>query len=122
MYQLNVQRTGMYQLNVQQTWPPVPGLEKHAVTDTIYFIFHKYKPKNRRVSYVKAVCDIITHKTETHITRLTSGVNVIYYSVEVSTPKSDLTNMELHVNSSISDIKLIYICMGIPFLNLKPYG
>ena len=58
MYQLNVQRTGMDQPNVQQTWPPVPGLEKHAVTDTIYFIFHKYKPKDRRVSYVRAVCEI----------------------------------------------------------------
>ena len=30
--------TVMYQLNVKQTWTPVPGLGKHARTDTIYFI------------------------------------------------------------------------------------
>ena len=30
--------TGMDQLNVQRTWPTVPGLGKHAVTDTIEFI------------------------------------------------------------------------------------
>ena len=80
-------------------------MEKHAVTDTIEFIFHKTKPKNIKANYVRAVCDIIHHKAETHRTRLTSGGNIIDYPGDVSTPKSDLNTMKLHVNSAISDVK-----------------
>ena len=69
----------MDQLNVQRTWPPVPGMEKNAGTDTIELIFHKYKPKEIRVTYVRAVCEIRTQKTDTCITRLTAGVNIIDY-------------------------------------------
>ena len=47
--------TRIDQLNAQQTWPPIPGLEKHAVNDTIEFIFYKDKPKDIRASYVRAV-------------------------------------------------------------------
>ena len=64
----NYEWTGMDQLNVHQTWPPVPKMEKNAVTDTIEFIFHKEKPKDRRATYSRLVCDIRQQKTETHIT------------------------------------------------------
>ena len=62
---------------------------------------------------MRAVCDIISQKTETHRTRLTAGGNLIDYPGEVSTPTSDLTTMKLHVNIAISDVKLKYICMGV---------
>ena len=34
------------------------GWKSHARTDTIEFISHKDKPKNRRATYVRAVCNI----------------------------------------------------------------
>ena len=88
-------------------------LNKHALTDTIYLFLRKDKPKDIRAAYVIEVCDIRPHKTETHITRLATGGNLIDYPGEVSTPTSDLTTMKLHVNSTISDVKLRYICMDM---------
>ena len=38
--------TGMDQRNMQQTCLPIPSLEKHSGTDTIYTIFQKDKPKD----------------------------------------------------------------------------
>ena len=77
------------------------GCKSYAGTDTIEFIFHKDKPKDRRAKYVRAVCDIRPKKTETHRTRLTAGWNLIDYPGEVSIPTSDLNAMKLHTNSAI---------------------
>ena len=109
----------MDQLNVQQTCLPFPGMVKHAGNDTKEFIFHKDKPKCIRATYMRAFCDIMPQKTDTHRTRLTVVVNLIYYPGEVSTPTSDLTTMKLHVNRAISDIKSNYICMGIKYFCLN---
>ena len=95
------------------------GWKEHAGTDTIEFIFHKDKPKDRRATYVRDVCDIRLPKTEIDRTRLTAGGNMIDYTGEVSTPTSDLTTMKLHVNSAISDVKLRYICMDVKYFYLK---
>ena len=38
------------------------GRKAHAGTDTIKFILHKDKPKDRRATYVRAVCNIINKK------------------------------------------------------------
>ena len=81
------------------------GCGKCAGTDTIEFILHKDKPKDRRETYVVELCNIRPQKTETHRTTLNAGGNLIYYPGEVSTPTSDLTTMKLHVNSAISDVK-----------------
>ena len=69
------------------------GWKAHDGTDTIEFIFHKEKPRDRRAKYVRYVCDILPQKTGTHRTRLTSGGSMIYYPGEVSTPTSDLTTI-----------------------------
>ena len=44
---------------------------EHVGTDTIEFIFHKDKQKERSAIYVIAVCNIGPQKIETHRTRLT---------------------------------------------------
>ena len=75
----------MDQLNVQRTWPPVPGIKKHPGTDTIEFIFHKEKPKYRREMYVRTFYGIRPQKSETHITRFTTGGNLIDYPGKFST-------------------------------------
>ena len=62
------------------------GLKSHAGTDTIEFIFHKDKPRGRKATYARDVCNIRPPKTETRRTRLTAGGNMIDHPVEVSTP------------------------------------
>ena len=54
------------------------------------------------------VCGIRPQKTETLRTRFTARGNIIDYPEEVSTQISDLNTMQLHVNSTISDVKFIY--------------
>ena len=95
------------------------GWKKHTGTDTIKFIFHKDKPKNRSATYVIALYNIQPQKTETCRKRLTAGGNLIYYLGEVSTPISDLTTMKLHVNSAISDVKSRYMCMYVKYFYLN---
>ena len=76
-----------------------------TVTDTIEFILHRDKPKYRKPTYVRAVCDIQTQKSDTHIKIVTVGRNLVDYLGEISTPTSDLKTMKLHENIVISDIK-----------------
>ena len=92
---------------------------KHAVIDTIELIFHNDKPKGRNSTYVRALCDIRPHKTETHSTRFTAGGNLINYPVDVSTPTSYLTTMKVHVNSTISYVKARYMCMDVKYFYLN---
>ena len=61
------------------------GWGKHTGTDTMEFIFHKDKPKDRRSTYVKAVCNIIPQKMDTQRTRLAAGGNLKDNTGEVST-------------------------------------
>ena len=89
------------------------GCKSNVGNDTIKFIFHKYKPKYRRETYVRSVYNIRPPKKDTHRTRLTAGGNLIYYPGKVSTPTSDLTTMKLHVNSAISDLTSIYMLMDV---------
>ena len=95
------------------------GWKVHGGTDKIKLITHKDKPKDRRATYVRAICDIRPQKIETHITRLTAGGNLIDYPGEVSTPTSDLDTMKLHVNSTISDVTSRYMCMDVNDLYLN---
>ena len=86
------------------------GWKEHTRTDIIEFIFQSDKLKERRATYVRAVCDIRPPKKDTHRKILTEGGNLIDYPGEFSTPTSDLTTMKHHVNSAISDVKSRFIC------------
>ena len=74
-------------------------------------------------TYTRAVCDIIPQKIETHRPRLNEIGNIIDYTGEFITPSSDLTTMKLHVKSSISNIKSIYMCIDVRYspLNNRMY-
>ena len=85
----------------------------HAGNDRIQLIFHKYKPKDRKETYMRAVCDIRPPKADTHRTRLPAGGNLIDYPGEVSTPTSYLIIMKPHMNITISDVASRYVCMEI---------
>ena len=82
-------------------------------------MFHKDKPRHIKETYVGAVCDIRTQKTETHRTILNVGGNIIDYPGDISTPTSDLTTMQIHVNIAISYVKSRYICMDLRYFYLK---
>ena len=58
-------------------------------------------------------------KKENHRTRLTVVYYPIEYPREVSTPTSDLTTMQIHVNSVISNIKSWYMFMDIRYVYLN---
>ena len=109
----------MEKFYVQRTWTPIPGLEKHAGTDKIEFKFPQGQTRDRKATYMRAVCNIRPQKTDTHQTRITAVGNLIYYPREFRTPTSDLTTMELHVNSAISDVKSRYICMDVKYFYLN---
>ena len=70
---------------------------------------------------MRALCNIRPKKTETHITILAAGGNIIDYSGEVSTARSELTTMKIHVSSAISDTKSTYMCMDIKYFYLNNY-
>ena len=72
-----MQRYGPIQCETDLT--AYPRVEKHTGTDTIEFIFHKDKKKDRRATYMRSLCNIRPQKTETHRTRLTAGGNIIDY-------------------------------------------
>ena len=80
---------------------------------------HKDKPKDRKATYMREVRDIRPHEKETHSIRLTAVGNLIDYPGDVSTPTSDLTTMKLHVDSAISYVKRIYICMDAKYFYLQ---
>ena len=93
--------------------------KKRAGTDTIDFIFHKDKLKDRSSTYVIDVFNIRPQKTDTHRTRITERVNLIYYPGEVITPTSYLTTMKININSAISDVKSRYMCMDVKYFYLN---
>ena len=45
--------------------------------------------------------------------------NLIDYPGQISAPTSDLTTMELHVNSAIADVKSRFICMDVKYFYLN---
>ena len=92
------------------------GWKEHAVTDTIAFISHIYKPKDRRATYVRSVYDIRTQKTDTTHCRMK------YYTLS---RRSQHTNIRLKhhetqcVNSTTLDVKLRYIHMDVKYFYLN---
>ena len=65
------------------------------------------------VTYGIIVCDIKTHKSETHRTRLTVGGNLIDYSGEVTNTTADITTSKTLVNITISKPDSRFLCADI---------
>jgi len=78
----------------------LPGLVEG--TDTIQFIPHDKKPKDRLFSYCRIVCAYNTNKADPYRVRFTYGGDRSDYPLEVSTPTIDITTVKLHLNSIIS--------------------
>jgi hypothetical protein len=69
--------------------------------------------KGKIVTYDQFVVDIRPNKMETHRVRLTVGVSMIQYPVDVSTRSADLTTSKCLWNSTISTEGAKYWCMDV---------
>jgi hypothetical protein len=82
-------------------------------SNTIFFMPRQAVPKGKLVNYGRFVVDIRPNKTETHRVRLTVGVNLIQYPVDVSTRSADLTTSKCLWNSTISNEGATYMCLDV---------
>ena len=95
-------------------------------SNTLGFILKSKVPTGKMPTYGRLVFDIKTNKTETHRTRLTTGVNLIEYPGEKSTATADLITIKCQLNAIIYerhtkfctlDIKNFYL--GTPLQSYK---
>ena len=89
----------------------VPGVVEG--TNTLRFIPHHSKPKDRIASYCRAVCDINPAKADPYRVRLAYGGDRSDYPDVVSTPTVDTTTVKIHLNSVISTPDAKYATLDI---------
>ena len=94
-------------------------LKLNAATYTTEFRIYQGMPRDRKSTYVQAICDIQPQKTKTHQTRLTAGGNILDYPGEDITPAADLTKVKMNINSVISDITSRCIIMDVKYFYLN---
>ena len=82
------------------------------------FIAHDQVPRDRLKDVLceLIVVDYIPQKEEPHRTRLTVGVNLIVYAGDVITPTSDITTVNLIINSTIYTPGARYMFFDIKLL------
>jgi hypothetical protein len=99
------------------------GIQDIPGTDTCFFIKLTNIPKDRKITYVKKVCDYKPHKKEKERVRLTVGGNRLNYSGDVATSTADITTFKILINSTLStedasmtmmDIKNYYLGNPLP--------
>jgi hypothetical protein len=71
-------------------------------TNTAFFVELASIPKDRKITYVKLVCDFKPNKTEKHRVRLTVGGNRLDYNGETATSTADITTFKILINSTLS--------------------
>jgi hypothetical protein len=100
------------------------GIRDIAGTDTCFFIKLTNIPKDRKITYIKIVCDYKTHKKEKGRVRLTVGGDRLDYSGDVATSMADITTFKILINSTLStedsammmmDIKNYYLGTPLPW-------
>ena len=82
-------------------------------TNTIFFIPHHAKPKNKKATYIRVVATDRPNKAETKRVRWTVGGDRIHYDGNLATPTADLTTVKCHINHTISTPKGHYDCIDI---------
>jgi hypothetical protein len=80
------------------------GFQPHMPigTDTMRYLHHDQLPPGRKATHARFVATEQPHKTETTHVRLTVGGNLINYPGKVSTPTSDISTINILLNSVIS--------------------
>jgi hypothetical protein len=78
------------------------GINMPKGTNTMHFIHHNEKPKDRRATYLRVVVAHKPHKSEPNRVRFTCGGDKSDYEGPVSTPTADLTVAKVLFNSVLS--------------------
>ena len=90
------------------------GLLGHvAGTDTIFFIRHADKPKDKKASYCRVVCEHNELKPEPYRVRLTIGGDQIEYPGYLSTPTVDTTTVKILFNDVVSTPRARFMTLDI---------
>jgi hypothetical protein len=71
-------------------------------TNTLFFIYLKQIPKNKKATYIRVVCADRPEKTQVRRVRWTMGGDLISYDGDVSTKTANLTTVKCMLNSVIS--------------------
>jgi hypothetical protein len=82
-------------------------------TDTCFFIGLKNIPNDRKITYVKIVCDYKPHKKGKERVRLTVGGHQLDYSGDVATSTADITTFKIIINSTLSTKDAAMMMMDI---------
>ena len=96
-----------------QGFGPVKG------NNTFFFTPKKQMPNNKTATYIRTVCAIRPHKTETHRVRITAGGNRVFYAGEKSTPIASIETIKMHWNSVISTKNAKYMTIDLKDFYLK---
>jgi hypothetical protein len=91
----------------------IQGIRDIPGTDTCFFTTLKNIPEDRKITYVKIVCDNKPHKQEKERTRLTLGGDRIDYSGGVATSTADITTFKILMNSTLSTEDAAMMMMDI---------
>jgi hypothetical protein len=93
------------------------------LVDTCFFIKLTNIPKDRKITYVKIVCDYKPHKKEKERVLLTVDGDRLDYSGDIATSTTDITTFKILINSTLStedatmmmmDIKNYYLGTPLP--------
>ena len=78
------------------------------------FFINKHEfPQDSKVAYCYIVCNIRTHKKETHIVQITVGGKKLTYNVPVSIPAEYLTTARLYCKSILSNPDAKYLIVDV---------
>ena len=102
-----------------EIWRLFQGIVDIKVTYTCFFIHNHEVHQDRKVTYIRIVCDIRPQKKEIHRVQLTVGGEKLYYYGPFSTPTSDLTMVKLHRNSVLSTPDGKYLILDVKNFYLK---
>jgi hypothetical protein len=89
------------------------GIHDIQGTNTCLFVELINIPKDRKIAYVKIVCDYKPHKKEKERVRLTSDGDRLDYYGEVATSTADITNFKILINNTLSTKDAEMMMMGI---------
>jgi hypothetical protein len=89
------------------------GIRDIPVTNTCFFIKLTNIPKDRKITYIKIVCDYKPRKKEKERVRLTVGGDRLDYSGDVATSTADITTFKIMINSTLSTEDAVMMMMDI---------
>jgi hypothetical protein len=89
------------------------GIRDNPGTNTCFFIDTKNIPNDRKITYVKIVCDYKPREEENERVRLTVGGDRLSYSGDVATSTAGIIAFKILINSTLSTEDAAMMMMDI---------